>query len=97
MSERFHAQFELAEYLIELGDLRSARAELLVAAADAPVDAGAATMIGQRFEQANDSSNALKFYEKAIKLDPKDMEALNGAQRALDQRRGASPAEDMQQ
>lgn len=85
MNERFHAQFELADYLIELGDLRAARAELLIAAADAPADAGVATMIGQRFEQASDPSNALKFYEKAIKLDAKDMEALTGAQRVLDQ------------
>lgn len=97
MNQRFHAQFELADYLIELGDRRSARAELLVAAADAPADAGADTMIGQRFEQARDPSNALKFYEKAIKLDPKDADALTGAQRVLEQIGASSQTESAPQ
>jgi|HubBroStandDraft_6_1064221.scaffolds.fasta_scaffold229146_2 predicted TPR repeat methyltransferase len=93
MMERFHAQLELADYLTELGDLRSARAELLVAAADAPEDAAAAARIGQRFERANDLQDALKFYEKALKLDPKDTDALNGARRVMDEIGEASPTE----
>jgi tetratricopeptide (TPR) repeat protein len=91
--ERFRAQLELADYLTELGDLRSARAELLVAAADAPEDAAAAARIGQRFERANDLQDALKFYEKALKLDPKDTDALNGARRVMDEIGEASPTE----
>lgn len=93
MSERFHAQLELADYLNALGDLRSARAELLVAVADAPEDPVVATMIGHRFEQAADLPDALKFYKKALKLDPKDTEALNGARRAMDEMGEASPTE----
>lgn len=93
MSERFHAQLELADYLDELGDLRSARAELLVAVADAPEDPAVATMIGQRFEHSADLSDALKFYKKALKLDPKNTEALNGARRVMDEIGEASPTE----
>ena len=93
MNERFHAQLELADYLDEVGDLRSARAELLVAAADAPEDAAGSTMIGQRFERAADLPDALKFYEKALKLDPKDTEALNGARRVMDEIGEASQTE----
>lgn len=91
MSERFHAQIELADYLSELGDLRSARAELLVAAADAPEDAAGATMIGQRLERATDLPDALKFYEKALKMDPKDTGALDGSRRVVDEIGEASP------
>jgi tetratricopeptide (TPR) repeat protein len=85
MNERFYAQLELADYLTELGDLRSARAELLVAAADAPEDAVVATMIGERLEQAHDPTDALKLYRKALKLDPKNADALNGARRVMDE------------
>jgi tetratricopeptide (TPR) repeat protein len=93
LDERFRAQFELADYLAELGDLRSARAELLVAAADAPDDVTVTVMIGQRLEQASDPTDALKLYKKALTLDPKDAEALDGARRARDEIRQASPAE----
>jgi tetratricopeptide (TPR) repeat protein len=93
LNERFHAQLELTDYLFELGDLRSARAELLVAAADAPEDAVVATMVGQRFERAGDLSDALKFDEKALKLDPKDSDALKGTRRVMEQMGEASPTE----
>lgn len=83
MRERFHVQLELADYLDQIGDLRSARAELLVAVADAPEDAPVAVMIAHRFEQAGDLSQALKFYKKALKLNPKDAEALDGARRVI--------------
>jgi tetratricopeptide (TPR) repeat protein len=97
LGERFHAQLELADYLTQLGDLRSARAELLVAVADAPEDPTVATMIGQRFEQATDLPDALKFYKKALKLDPKDTEALDGARRVMDEIGEASPTEGTSQ
>ena len=92
LNERFQAQLELADYLQEVGDLRSAHAELLVAAADAPQNASAAAMIGQRFEQARDLPEALKFYEKALKLSPKDAPALNGMRRVMQQMGEAAAA-----
>jgi Tfp pilus assembly protein PilF len=85
MNERFHAQLELADYLSDLGDLRSARAELLVAAADAPEDATVETLLGNEFERTKDPTEALKLYTKALKLDPKNAAALNGARRVMDE------------
>lgn len=79
--ERFRVQLELADYLIQLGDLPSARAELLIAAADAPDDPSVALMLGERFEQAGDASDALNLYRKAIKLNPKGSAALYKAGR----------------
>jgi len=78
---RFHVQLELADYLIELGRLPSAQAELLIAAADAPEDATVATTLGERFERAGDPSDALHSYQKAIKLNPEDADALYKAGR----------------
>jgi tetratricopeptide (TPR) repeat protein len=93
LSERFHVQLELADYLVKVGDFRSARAELLVAVADAPEDAGVAVMIGQRFEQAGELPEALKFYKRALSFNPKDAEALYGARRVMDEIGEGSPTE----
>lgn len=90
MNQRFHAQIELADYLAELGDLRPAHAELLVAAADAPQDSTAAAMIGRRFEQAHDLPQALKFYEKALTMNPKNSDALDGIRQVMDEMGEAS-------
>ena len=93
MSERFHAQLELADYLAELGDPRSARAELLVAVADAPENATVAATIGERFERVNDLQQALKYYEKALKLNRRDTEALNDVRRVMVEMGEALPPE----
>ena len=81
LDRRFNAQLELAEYLIDLGDLPSARAELLIAAADAPEDASVKTALGKDFERASDPTDALKLYQTAIKLDPEKSDALFNAGR----------------
>jgi Tfp pilus assembly protein PilF len=93
ITKRFYAQLELADYLAQLRDLRSARAELLVAVADAPEDPGVAVMIGQRFERFNDLSEALKFYKRALSLNPKNSEALDGARRVMEKMGAALPTE----
>lgn len=76
LRERFSVQLEFADYLLDLGDLPSARAELLIAAADAPEESEIYTMLGQRFERAKDATDALNVYGKAIKLSPTNTEAL---------------------
>lgn len=81
ISQRFHVQLELAEYLTGLGQLPSAQAELLIAAADAPADATVETALGEAFERANDPMDALHLYQKAIKLDPRAPSALYKAGR----------------
>jgi Tfp pilus assembly protein PilF len=79
--QRFHVQLELADYLTGLVRLPSARAELLIAAADAPEDASAYKMLAQQFERAEDASDALSLYRKTIKLNPLDADALYRAGR----------------
>ncbi len=74
--ERFRVQLELANYLIQQHDLPAARAELLIAAADAPQEAAVASMLAQKFQQASDASDALNMYRTAMKLDPKDAPAF---------------------
>jgi Tfp pilus assembly protein PilF len=74
--ERFHVQLELADYLLQLNDLPAARAELLIAAADAPQEAAVASMLAQKFQKADDASDALNLYRTAMKLDPKDASAF---------------------
>lgn len=81
LSPRFHVQLELAEYLIDLGNLPAARAELLVAAADAPVDATVQTTLGEAFERASDPTDALRLYQRAIKLNPDAAAAIYKAGR----------------
>jgi Tfp pilus assembly protein PilF len=79
--ERFRVQTELADYLIQRGDLPSARAELLIAAADAPDEPNSQETLGDRFVQANDLPDALNLYRKAIKLSPENTELLYKAGR----------------
>lgn len=81
INERFHVQTELADYLIALGDLPSARAELLIASADAPDDAAIYTTLGESFERANDPTDALELYQKAIRVNPDASDAVYKAGR----------------
>lgn len=81
LDQRFHVQLELAEYLIQLGNLPPARAELLVAAADSPEDAMVQTALGEEFERAGDPTDALSFYQRAIKMNPDAAAAIYKAGR----------------
>lgn len=76
LRDRFNVQLELSEYLLQLRAFPGARAELLIASADAPEDAGVYTMLGERFEQAQDPTDALNLYGRAVKLNPANAEAL---------------------
>lgn len=78
---RFEVQLELADYLIEQHRLPAARAELLIAAEDAPATTDAYTDLGDSFLNAADPANAVNEYQKAIKLDPRDAPALLKAAR----------------
>ncbi len=61
---RRDTRLELSRYLIERGQIDSARAELLVAAGNNP-DAATQIAIGQLLEQANDAKDALTAYRNA--------------------------------
>ncbi|HEX5284705.1 MAG TPA: tetratricopeptide repeat protein [Bryocella sp.] len=75
LRQRYTVQLELADYLLQLNNLPSARAELLIATADAPVDDSVYTMLGEKFQQAKDPTDALELYRKAIKANPSNADA----------------------
>lgn len=76
---RRQVQLELSDYLIQNGDKVGARAELLVAAANAPETASLDILFGDKLQLANDPADAQSFYQKAIKLEPRNFEALSKA------------------
>jgi tetratricopeptide (TPR) repeat protein len=76
IDERFQVQLELSNYLILQHLLPSARAELLIAASDAPATSDAYTELGDSLLEANDPGDAVAQYEKAAKLDPEDGSVL---------------------
>jgi tetratricopeptide (TPR) repeat protein len=78
---RREVRLELADYLIERHDLSAARAELLIAAGDAPENAHMDLTLGDRFQSADDLTDALIYYQKAIADDPQDRTALENGGR----------------
>jgi predicted Zn-dependent protease len=73
---RRQVQLELADYLIQNGQLAAARAEILIAAANAPEDAELDTLFGDKLLKANDPTDATAYYQKAVKLDQHNFPAL---------------------
>jgi Flp pilus assembly protein TadD len=76
LTRRREVQLELSDYLIQNGQMEAARAELLVAAANAPETAELDTLFGDKLLQTNDPNDALIYYQKAVKLDRHDFAAL---------------------
>jgi tetratricopeptide (TPR) repeat protein len=78
---RTQARLELAEYFISVGDLSSARMELLVAGGNAPDSYALDLQLGNLLQQADDSANAWKYYSKAVEARPDDPVVLEAAGR----------------
>jgi tetratricopeptide (TPR) repeat protein len=76
IDERFQVQLELSNYLILQHRLPAARAELLIAAADAPAATDAYVELGDSLLAASDPGDALNQYKKAATLNPEDSSAL---------------------
>jgi tetratricopeptide (TPR) repeat protein len=81
VERRREVRLELANYLIEQGDLPAAQTELLIAASNAPPGAGLEILFGDELQRANDPANALLYYQKAIAQDPRNSEAYAKAGR----------------
>jgi len=79
ITRRRDARLELSDFLIQTGDLASARAELLVAARNAPETLDMDIGFGDRLLQAHDPSDALFYYQKGIARDPRNLTALGKA------------------
>lgn len=75
VTARRQVQLELADYLIQRGDLGGARSQILIASTNAPETADLDIVFGDRLIKANDPTAALGFYRKAAALDPHGFEA----------------------
>ena len=73
---RRDVRLELARYLVEQKDLRSAQTELQIAEGNAPDNAGLDEIFGDRFVEAGDIVDALLSFKKAIKDGPHNRTAL---------------------
>ncbi|SFS18209.1 Tetratricopeptide repeat-containing protein [Granulicella pectinivorans] len=69
-------RLELADYLMSLDQMEAARAELLIAAGNAPNDAQINLTFGEKFAALGDVSDALASYKKALGEDPHNQSAL---------------------
>jgi len=78
---RREVRLELAQYLIERKRYDQARNQLLIAAGNAPDDAGLEITMAALLEKAQDPGNALHLYKKAIQHRPVRIDALLGAGR----------------
>src|SRR5258708_7721481 len=74
-------RLELSRYLIAHHDLSSARTELLVAAGNAPDDAGLALTLAPLLEQAGAPYDALNYYQRVLAREPNNQQALEAAGR----------------
>jgi tetratricopeptide (TPR) repeat protein len=81
VERRREARLELANYLIERGNLPMAQTELLIAASNAPPGAGLELGFGDELLRANDPTDALTYYRKAIAQDPRNPVAYEKAGR----------------
>jgi tetratricopeptide (TPR) repeat protein len=81
VQRRREARLELANYLIDQGDLAMAQTELLIAASNAPPGAGLELLFGDELVRAADARDALLYYQKAISQDPRNPTAYEKAGR----------------
>ena len=79
IDRRRAGRLELARYLIAQHDLAAARTELLTAGGNAPRNPQIYLALAQLLNEAGASSDALSYYQKVLKLNPKDPTALSAA------------------
>jgi len=76
---RRQTRLELTHYLLGLHDATQADGELIALIPELPRSAPAHTEVGELFLQADDQYRALQEFEEALRLNPKDPAALQGA------------------
>jgi tetratricopeptide (TPR) repeat protein len=81
VERRREARLELANYLIEQGDVTLAQTELLIAASNAPPGAALEILFGDELLRASDPAPALLYYQRAIAQDPRNPAAYERAGR----------------
>jgi tetratricopeptide (TPR) repeat protein len=81
IERRRETRLELVRYMLQQRDLAQAKTELLIAGGNAPDLPDLDMTLGGLLEQANDPSDALTYYEKAIHDRRRDADALSAAGR----------------
>ena len=81
IDRRRAGRLELARYLIKHHDLTAARTELLIAGGNAPADTQLDLTLAQLLNESGATTDALIYYQKVLKLDPKNLAALSAAAR----------------
>lgn len=76
---RRQTRLELTHYLLGLHDATQADGELIALIPELPRSAPAHTEVGELFLRAEDQYRALQEFEEALRLNPKDRAALQGA------------------
>jgi tetratricopeptide (TPR) repeat protein len=79
LRSRTDTRFELYRYLMDRGEKPEAQAQLLATAASLPSDAALHAKVGQLMVQNGEARQALDQFERALKLDARNYEALTGA------------------
>ena len=79
VTRRADVRLELARYLLQGGDVASARMELLIAGGNAPDDSDRDLTIATLLRQAQDPADAWTYYQRAIAARPGDWTALSAA------------------
>lgn len=72
-------RIELVHFLLDHKDPNRALSELLILATDMPKTVSSQVETAKLFREAGDTTNALKNYTGAIRLDPHNVDALSGA------------------
>jgi tetratricopeptide (TPR) repeat protein len=80
-TKRREVRLELIDYLIATGRLNQARAELLIAAGNAPDDPTVKLTIAALMEKADDPASASRIYKAILQHGPPSLAALEGAGR----------------
>ncbi len=92
VQQRAEARLELAQYLMETHDLQAARLELLIAGGDGEDNYARDLRIGGLLEQAGDAEDAEGYYRRALKLQPRGIEAREAFARLKAEQEAAAAA-----
>jgi tetratricopeptide (TPR) repeat protein len=79
---RTNVRTELVRLLLTTGDTSRALSELLILSSDVPDTEQAHNQVGQMFLQAGDLQHALEQFNRVLRLNGKNVEALQGAGQA---------------
>ena len=78
-ARRQQTRLELIHYLLSRNDKIQADGELIALLPELPRDASPHTEVGELFLQADDQDRGLQEFQEALRLDPKNSAALQGA------------------